>query len=425
MAARHKRPARSREKRVVIVVGGGPAPGINAVISAVIVQALSHNLKTIGVYDGFKWLIKEGSKLSSQHYTFLTASDADQIHLQGGSILRLDRADPTSSESTLSKTINALKTLRTSILVAIGGDDTLHTAIKIAQRTVGWLTVIHVPKTIDNDLPLPKNQPTFGFETGRHRGVAIVKALVADAATTNRHCHVVISMGREAGHLALGIGKGAGAHLTLIPEEFGSRIIYLNEICDIVEGTIIKRLAAGHNNSVIVLAEGLLIQMGLCRLQEEFGQDCAKLDEHGNIKLGDIDFGYRLRQRLKKRCAHYCHQSVTCRDVGYELRSGNPIVFDNDLCRDLGYEAIEQASNSHPGGMVIRGGIIPFAKIPTLPSGRVRTRRVDIKSSAYQLALKHMVRLTPADQPKTSQLAQVASLNRSEFSYKFGWLMKQ
>ena len=106
-----------------------------------------------------------------------------------------------------------------SRLITIGGDDTAFSAMKLEQKPQGRISVVHVPKTIDNDLDLPPYVDTFGYQTARHYGVEIVKNLMVDAKTTSRW-YLVIAMGRKAGHLALGIGKAAGATLTMIPEEF-------------------------------------------------------------------------------------------------------------------------------------------------------------------------------------------------------------
>src|SRR6185312_14523212 len=120
------------------------------------------------------------------------------------------------------------------------GDDTAFSGSQVYLRSGGKLRVAHVPKTIDNDLPLPGSVPTFGFETARHLGVTIVRNLAEDARTTSRW-YLIVSMGRAAGFLALGIGKAAAATLTIIPEEFRGREVTLDELCDILLGAIIKR----------------------------------------------------------------------------------------------------------------------------------------------------------------------------------------
>ena len=119
----------------------------------------------------------------------------------------------------LENAVNSLLRLNVSQLITIGGDDTAFSAMKLEEHAAGRIRVVHVPKTIDNDLDLPPHVDTFGFQTARHYGVEIVKNLMVDAKTTSRW-YFVIAMGRKAGHLALGIGKAAGATLTLIPEEF-------------------------------------------------------------------------------------------------------------------------------------------------------------------------------------------------------------
>jgi 6-phosphofructokinase 1 len=103
--------------------------------------------------------------------------------------------------------------------MTIGGDDTAFSASRVAAQAGGTISVVHVPKTIDNDLPLPGGIVTFGFETARHVGVSLVETIMEDARATSRW-YLLVAMGRKAGHLALGIGKAAGATLTLIPEEF-------------------------------------------------------------------------------------------------------------------------------------------------------------------------------------------------------------
>ena len=128
-----------------------------------------------------------------------------------------------------------------SQLITIGGDDTAFSAMKLEQHAAGRIRVVHVPKTIDNDLDLPPHVDTFGYQSARHYGVEIVKNLMVDAKTTSRW-YFVIAMGRKAGHLALGIGKAAGATLTLITEEFDAPI-RLKTIVDTLTARIIKRLS--------------------------------------------------------------------------------------------------------------------------------------------------------------------------------------
>src|SRR6185369_8838744 len=149
----------------------------------------------------------------------LTIGDTSRIHFRGGSHLGISRANPTKSPELLRRCLETLDQLGVGMLVTIGGDDTCFSSASLARASNGKLRVVHVPKTIDNDLDLPQDVYTFGFQTARHIGVEVVKNLMVDAKTTSRW-YFVVAMGRKAGHLALGIGKAAGATLTLVPEEF-------------------------------------------------------------------------------------------------------------------------------------------------------------------------------------------------------------
>src|SRR6185503_5829277 len=160
-------------------------------------------------------------------------------------------------------------------------------ALRLEQKSAGRIRVAHVPKTIDNDLDLPTHVDTFGFQTARHLGVDIVKNLMVDAKTTSRW-YFVIAMGRKAGHLALGIGKAAGATLTLIPEEFAMRPIRLRTLVDTLVGAIIKRLNDGRRDGVAVIAEGVVLGIDprdLAHVEE------AERDAHGNVRIAEVNIG--------------------------------------------------------------------------------------------------------------------------------------
>src|SRR5574341_772060 len=230
-----------------ILVGGGHAPGINGVISAVTIEAINEEKTVIGILDGFKWLAQGDKK----HIRNLTIDETSRIHLTGGSILGTSRENPTTSPEKMKNVIRVLKELGVRYLLTIGGDDTMFSASRVEAEAKGQIKVAHVPKTIDNDLPLPSYIPTFGFETARHLGTRIVQYLMEDARTTGRW-YFVVTMGRKTGHLALGIGKASGATLTVIPEEFGKGKISLNKLVTILEGAIIKRLSMGREDGVAI-----------------------------------------------------------------------------------------------------------------------------------------------------------------------------
>ena len=230
---------------VGILVGGGPAPGINSVISAVTIRSILSGCDVVGILDGFKWLM-EGSVSQVRP---LSIEEVSRIHFRGGSYLGTSRANPTKKAESLANVLSSLRRLGITCLVTIGGDDTAFSALKVEEQATGLIQIVHVPKTIDNDLDLPHGIPTFGFQTARHFAVEIVKNLMVDAHTTSRW-YFAVTMGRKAGHLALGIGKAASATLTVIPEEFEARPVRLQRLVDLVIGTMIKRLSGGRSDGV-------------------------------------------------------------------------------------------------------------------------------------------------------------------------------
>ena len=230
-------------KKLAILVGGGPAPGINSVIGASTIRADLEGIDVIGIRDGFKWIMQG----DITHIRNLTIQNVSRIHFRGGSYIGISRANPTKEKKHLENTVTSLLRLNVDKLITIGGDDTAYSALKVDEMAAGRIKVVHVPKTIDNDLDLPHGIPTFGFQTARHIGVEVVKNLMVDAQTTSRW-YFVVSMGRKAGHLALGIGKAAGATLTVIPEEFPGPTIKLSHMVDVLVGAIVKRMSYGKTD---------------------------------------------------------------------------------------------------------------------------------------------------------------------------------
>jgi 6-phosphofructokinase 1 len=418
--------------KLALLVGGGPAPGINGVISSVTIEAINHGMEVIGFNDGFKWLVRG----DTERHRSLTINEVKAVHLTGGSILGTSRTNPTKSEADMGKVLAALHKLGVRELVTIGGDDTAFSASQVYMRGGGLLRVAHVPKTIDNDLSLPGSAPTFGFETARHIGVGIVRNLAADARTTSRW-YLIVSMGRAAGHLALGIGKAAAATLTIIPEEFRNRSLTLDELCDILIGAILKRRARNQHYGVAVLAEGLMELIGEKGLQAgvENGQyGTMKRDPHGHLRLGDIEFGRMVRDRLATKLQDLNVQvTLNDKDLGYELRCADPIPFDAEYTRDLGYGAVKFLRSDAAGrfGAVISfvGGRmipLPFEQMLDPVSGRMQIRRVDTKGEAYECARRYMIRLEPSDFEDPQHLAKIAAeagMDENSFRARFGYLV--
>jgi len=379
--------------KLAIVVGGGPAPGINGVISAVTFEASKQGLEVIGIYDGFKWL----SKGETTQIRKLVPDEISRIHMRGGSIIRTSRENPTKDPAKMANVIKALTELNVKYLVTIGGDDTAFTSTQVEIAAAGKIAVCHVPKTIDNDLPLPHGVPTFGFETARQLGSQLVENLMEDAQTAFRW-YIIVAMGRSAGHLALGMGMGAGATLTLIPEELGDKISW-KKVVAILTGAMIKRLVLGRNHGVAVIAEGVAIRFD----PEELTilKDVPR-DEHGNIRLAEIPLADMLKQHVLGELASLgLKMTILGKDIGYELRCQPPISYDREYTRYLGFSAVKFLVNGGSGAMIMLkdGKSIPikFADLIDPATKKTRIRTVDINSDDYHMARRYMIRLEKED----------------------------
>jgi 6-phosphofructokinase 1 len=403
-----------------ILVGGGPAPGINGVISAATIRCLSEGRQVLGIEQGFKWIMQgDVSKV-----TPLTLEQVSRLHFRGGSILKTARANPTKNPAHLTQVLKSLAQLGVTGLITIGGDDTCFSALTLERAAQGRLRVVHVPKTIDNDLDLPQGVPTFGFETARHLGTYAVKSMLEDALTTS-HWFFVVAMGRKAGHLALGIGKAAGATLTVIPEEFPERPVRLAKVADILTGAIIKRLSQGREDGVVVLAEGIAEVISPDDLT---ALASVTRDEHGHVELADLDLGRALKEEVLKRLAPYgLTPTIRLKDLGFELRCADPIPFDMEYCRDLGCWAAEFLIGGGTGAMVsiVNGKFspIPFDKILDPATQRTKVRMVDTSAESYLVARRYMTRLDRQDFEERERLtscASVVGLTAESFRERFG-----
>ena len=410
-------------RRLAILVGGGPAPGINSVIAAATIHARLEGLDVVGIRDGFEWLMQG----DIEHVTPLTIESVSRIHFRGGSYLGIARANPTTNDKLLDNTVSSLKRLNVTHLITIGGDDTAFSAMRVEAHAAGAIKVVHVPKTIDNDLDLPAHIDTFGFQTARHYGVEIVKNLMVDAKTTSRW-YFVVAMGRKAGHLALGIGKAAGATLTLIGEEF-EQPTRLETVVDTLVGAIIKRLGYGRRDGVAMIAEGLVLGVNPADLT---GFDTAERDAHGHVRIDDVHLGDILKAEVLKRMKDLgIKTTIAAKNIGYELRCADPIPFDMEYTRDLGYSAAGYLASDCGSVMVsMQGGHfvpIPFNDLIDPQTGRARVRQVDVKSTRYAIARSYMLRLSPTDFQNPDDLAKLASiakLSPVEFRQRFEYLVK-
>src|SRR6266403_1628202 len=378
----------SAKKTLAILVGGGPAPGINAVLAAATIEARNHGLRVLGCYDGFKWLVQG----DTQHVVDIEINDTSRIHFDGGSIIRTSRTNPSKSAEAIRQVGEALQRLGVNHLITIGGDDTAYSASRLAN-TVPGLTVAHVPKTIDNDLPLPGDIVTFGFTTACNLGKELVRNLMQDAQTTERWFFVTV-MGRHAGHLALGIGGSAGATVTLIAEEFPEAQISLDRLAEELDP---KTLGA------------------------------VERDAYGNVRLAELDLGRLLKERVSASLkARGVDVTIVAKEMGYELRCAPPGAHDIQYCRSLGYWAVRFLLEGGSNAMVtIQAGRlvpVPFGLMMDPKTGRIRVRYADVESEMYQTLMAYMIRLKPEDFEKAetvAALAKAGNLDPAEFTRRF------
>lgn len=412
------------EKELVgIIVGGGPAPGINGVIGAATIDAINHGKKVVGIVGGFKSLF-DGNR---DAFIPLTIERVSRIHTTGGSILRTSRDRPDNAQAKFKNLLNTLKQAGIKYLITIGGDGTLYMANWIEREARGLVNVVHTPKTIDNDIPIPGGFSTFGFQTARHVGVELVSNIMEDARTMGRW-YFISTMGRHTGHLALGIGKAAGTTMSLIPEEFPQEKVSIKKISDILTCSIIKRLSMGKDHGVVIMAEGIAEKFD----PEELGrcENVEKDETTGKIRLSDIQLGRVLKLLVKENLSSMGLQiPIVSMNIGYELRAADPIPFDIEYTKNLGYGAIRYLLKGGSGAMIVvfEGRILSMPFVEMLDSkGVVKVRKVDVKSEIYEVAREYMIRFEEEDLEgeRLKKLAKVAKIEPEAFKERFGYIVK-
>lgn len=366
---------------IAILAGGGPAPGINAVISSVAKIFLKEGYRVIGLHEGYKTLFTDKPNLIDVDFIL-----ADKIHNQGGSILSMSRYKPSDKEfNTKFFVENDIK-----LLVTIGGDDTASTANRIAKYMASnniVLQNIHVPKTIDNDLPLPDGIPTFGYQSAKQEGVRLATTVYEDARTSG-NWFVVSAMGREAGHLAFGIGAACHYPMIIIPEMFDMVEVTFDRILRLIVSSMIKRKVLGINYGVVIISEGVFHFM----TDEEIIKSGISFtyDDHGHPELGNVSkahiFNMLLQTKLKELKLNIKSRPV---ELGYELRCVQPIAFDMLYCALLGMGVKVLFDQGLTGCMVCsgpNGDIFPiFLKDVEDEHGKVQPRLVNMQGQKAKM----------------------------------------
>lgn len=369
-----------------IVVSGGPAPGINCVISSAVIEARNRGFKVFGLREGFS-AVSNGDR---DAVTELAIPSVSGIYNTGGSILGTSRFNPFLSEKSKTALSKALHGHHIDKLIVIGGEGSAYLSYHISKYLPD-VHVIHVPKTIDNDLILPNQHPSFGFETARYAGTKVLDTLMVDAKTTRRW-FLVTTMGRKAGFLALGLGLASGATSTLIPEEFEQNTS-AEHVAQTVFNSIERRRKEGKDYGVVVIAEGVLdlLDPSSSPVLRELPRDEIGRLRYSQIELGDVI----LPPLYEKARAAGLELKLNTKNIGYELRCHHPVSFDVEYTKFLGFGAVKHMLDGKSGGMVTRDfdrlGFQPLEEM-MLPDGQVKSRRVDLASDLYKVARSFMIR---------------------------------
>jgi len=337
--------------KIGILTGGGDAPGLNAVLRAIIRKGLlNYGYEIVGIEDGWKGLI-EGNFMP------LNMKSLVGLLAKGGTILGTSRTNPFKSEDGAKKILKNVSEQGIDAVIAIGGDDTLGVASKLCDM---GLPVVGVPKTIDNDLV--GTDYTFGFQTAVSIACEAIERL---RTTAESHHRVMILevMGRNSGWIALESGIAGGANAILIPE----KPFDIDEVCEFIN----KRQKRGRNFSIIVAAEG-----AKPKGEAEFVY-ASGVDEFGHERLGGV--ASYIGKEIEKRFKNIETRTVV---LGHIQRGGPPIPYDRVLATRFGIAAIDLVHDGKFGQMVALQG----NAMVSIPLKDIIGKRKTVDSKLYDVA---------------------------------------
>ena len=385
---------------IIILCGGGPAPGMNSVSMSVAKTFLSKGYRVIGLHGGYSGLFSKDARIED-----LDFSIADRYFNRGGSYLEMSRFKPTDEDFEKRFNLDLFKDNNIKLLVTIGGDDTASTANRISKFLANknyHIANIHCPKTIDNDLPLPANAPTFGYNSAKNEGARIARTIYEDARPSGNWL-IISAMGRTCGSLALGIGEATHCPMTIIPEMFNKTQVTLDKIIRLTVSAILKRKVMGVSYGTVIAAEGLFHN-------EEVAKEAAaegihfSYDEHGHPELGKISKAVLFNELLEKKIAKI-GLKVKSRpvEIGYDVRCQDPVAYDLTYCTELAMGVYQLFSEGKTGCMVYvdaYGNVSPLylSDLQDPETGTIPPRIVDINAGTAQNYYKFIAHyITPED----------------------------
>ena len=381
------------KKTVAILCAGGPAPGINTVVASITKRFLVDGYRVLGLNHGYSTLFKKETT-----YIDLTYELADRIYSKGGSYLKMSRYKPKNEEFN----DRFFKEENISLLVTIGGDDTASTANRISlflkEKNIN-IQNIHVPKTIDNDLPLPAEISTFGYQTAKNEGSRIAKTVLEDARTSD-NWFVVSAMGREAGHLALGIGTACHYPMVIIPEMFYKTQVTFDRILKLIISTMIKRKIMGINFGGVVISEGVFHFMDDVEIKNS-GINFT-YDDHGHPELGLLSKAHIFNQLLSDKL-NKLGLNFKCRplEIGYSIRCVDPTAYDLRFCTNLGYAVKELYDKGNSQCIAISAPTGEYRGLSmediSNDEGIITPRLVDMNNQDIKTTMKSFESLTDND----------------------------
>lgn len=404
------------KKSIVILTGGGPAPGMNTVVGSITKTFISNGYRVLGLHGGYKGLFSD-----KPNFTELDFLMADSIFNRGGSYLIMSRYKPSPTDFEQNFNLNFFVENNIQLLVTIGGDDTASTANRVAKYLRDHnhnIANIHVPKTIDNDLPLPLARPTFGYESAKSEGARLATTVYEDARTSN-NWFVVCAMGRSAGHLAFGIGSAAHYPMIVIPEMFNKTTITVDKIVKLAVSSIVKRLMLDINYGAVMISEGVFHELS----DEELKKSgiTFSYDEHGHPELGKVSKAHIFSEMVEKRvCELGLKTKIRPVELGYELRCQAPNAYDLVYCTELGIGLHQLYVEGKTGCMVYidhLGKVEPLylKDIQDPVTGKIPPRGVNLESDRVQAIIKNIMHyITPEDYVAASKFIS----NSEEYDFR-------